>query len=131
MRTCRLSASALASSDNDPIATNANVDLTAGPNMMVVCTRGSNPSIAVDAGSLASGTLTLRAMSKSGGRLSYEVRSDSGLTQIRAESGSSVLTLGTISSERNQTIPIRGRIPAGQNVPVGSYNDAVIVTVNF
>jgi len=124
VRTCRLSASAY-----DPVVTNA--DLTAGANITVVCTRGSNPSIAIVVGSQTSVTPTLRAMSNGGGKLGYEIHKDSGLTQVGAESGRSVFHLGTFPSLRDQTSPLDGRIRARQNVPVQSHNDAVIVTVNF
>ena len=99
--------------------------------MTVVCTRGSNPSIAIGVGSQASVTPTLRAMSNGGGKLDYEIHKDSGLKQVGAESGSSVFRLGTFPSLRDQTAPLDGRIPARRNVPVESHNDAVIVTVNF
>jgi spore coat protein U-like protein len=29
------------------------------------------------------------------------------------------------------TLPVYGLIPAGQDVPVGSYNDFVVATINF
>jgi spore coat protein U-like protein len=126
VRTCRLSASAY-----DPVVTNTNADPTAGGNMTVVCTRGSNPSIAIGVGSQVSVTPTLRAMPNGGDKLGYEIHKDSGLTPVGAESGSSVFRLGTFPSLRDQTAPLDGRIPARQNVPVQSHNDAVIVTVNF
>ena len=99
--------------------------------MTVVCTRGSNPSIAIGVGSQVSVTPTLRAMPNGGDKLGYEIHKDSGLTPVGAESGSSVFRLGTFPFLRDQTAPLDGRIPARQNVPVQSHNDAVIVTVNF
>ena len=99
--------------------------------MTVVCTRGSNPSIAIGVGGQAPVTPILRAMSDGGGTLGYEIHKDSGLTQVGAESGSSIFRLSTIPSMRVQTAPLDGRSPARQNVPVESRNDTVIVTVNF
>jgi spore coat protein U-like protein len=99
--------------------------------MTVVCTRGSNPSIAIGVGSQDSVTPTLRAMPNGGDKLDYEIHKDSGLTPVGAESGSSVFRLGTFPSLRDQTAPLDGRTPARQSVPVESHNDAVIVTVNF
>jgi spore coat protein U-like protein len=127
VRSCHLSTSPLAIGNYEP--TNANINLTADANMAVVCTRGSNPSIAVGLGSQASVTLTLREMSNGGGKLGYEIHKNSGLAEVGAESGSIVFRLGTILLTRDQTVPV-SRIPGGQNVP-GRYNDAVIVTVNF
>jgi|SRR5215467_1084094 len=129
IRTCRLSASPLVFSNDGSTVPKANADLTADANMAVVCTRGSNPSIAVGLGSQASVTLPLRETSNGGGKLSYEIHKNSGLAEVGAEPGSIVFRLGTIPSTRDQTVPV-SRIPGGQNVP-GRYNDAVIVTVNF
>lgn len=129
IRSCRLSASPLVFNNDGSTVPKANANLPADANMAVVCTRGSNPSIAVGLGSQASVTLPLREMSNGGGKLGYEIHKNSGLAEFGAESGSIVFRLGTIPSTRDQTVPV-SRIPGGQNIP-GRYNDAVIVTVNF
>ena len=100
--------------------------------MTVVCTRGSNPSIAIGVESQVSVTPTLREMSNGGDKLGYEIHKDSGLTPVGAESGSSVFRLNTFPSLRDQAAPLDGRIPARQMMFLSeSHNDAVIVTVNF
>lgn len=70
-------------------------------------------------------------MSNGTDKLSYEIHKDSGMTQVWGDSGSGVLSLGSNSSARWQNIPVYGRIPRGQNIPVGIYTDTVRITVNY
>jgi spore coat protein U domain-containing protein, fimbrial subunit CupE1/2/3/6 len=130
VRSCSLSTTPLGSGNNDPIVTNANVDLTVGANISVACTRGSISSLAIAYGRHASRPVILHATTSGAAKL-YAIPKDSALTQVRAAPGSSILSLGTIPMMRDHTLPVHLRIPAGQNVSPGSDKNTVIVTVNF
>ena len=125
IRTCRVSSSALASNNNDLVITGTNIDLSAVAKITVVCTNGANLSVAIDAGSLAAGTLALGSILKGSEKLSYEIDKNSGSVRLRAGSPISGSTLGAIPSARNNTLPAR------ENLRVESSNAAVTFIVNF
>jgi spore coat protein U-like protein len=130
VRSCSLSNTPLGSGNNDPIVTNANVDLTGGANISVACTHGSISSLAIAYGGHASRPVILHATTSGGAKL-YVIPKDSALIHVGIGLGSSILSLGTIPTMGNHTLPVHLRIPAGQNVPLGSDKNTVIVTVNF
>jgi spore coat protein U-like protein len=131
MRTCRLSPNPLAFENYDPVVTNANTAPTASANMTVVCSRGSNPTILISVGTHPPATIALDAIPNGSPPLRYENQKDSGSMQAGPVSENRVISLGTIPSLGPKTVPAYGRVPAGQNVSAGSYNDTVTVTVNF
>ena len=118
VRSCSLSNTPIGSGNNNPIVTNANMDVMAGTNISVACTNGSILSIAIN------------ATTSGGAKLRYAPR-DLAMTHVGAGRESSIFTLGTIPTMRDHTLPVHLRIPAGQNVPPGSDKNTVIVTVNF
>lgn len=97
-----------------------------------------NTSITIDVkisqGSAAS--YTPRKMTKGANAISYNLFTDSGRTTIwgdgtggsgyLSDSGTVVVIVGF---SKNYTI--YGRIPAGQNISAGIYNDSVTVTFSF
>ena len=131
VRSCSLSHTPLGSGNNDPIVTNANVDLTGGANISVACTHGSISSLAIAYGDHASRPVILHVTTSGGAKLMYAIPKDSALTHVGAGLGSSIFSLDTIPSMLDHTFPVHLRIPAGQNVPPGSDKNTVIVTVNF
>jgi spore coat protein U-like protein len=131
VRSCSLATTPLTFGTYDPVGSNASADLRASTNVTVVCSPGATPTISVGSGIITPGMGTTRAMSSGSDKLSYQIYKDSGLTQVWTDSGSGVLSLGTVQSALPQTVPVYGRIPAGQNVSVGSYSDTVTVTINF
>ncbi len=131
VRSCSLATTPLVFGAYDPVGSNASADLRASTNVTVVCSPGATPTISVGSGSNTAGAGTTRAMSSGSDKLSYQIYKDSGLTQAWTDSGSGVLNLGTVRSALPQTVPVYGRIPAGQNVSDGGYSDTVTVTINF
>lgn len=131
VRRCSVSATPLAFGNYDPVTANATTNLQASASVTVVCTKGSNPTVGLSAGSNAPGPVALRAMASEGNKLSYEIAKDAAFTQAWSDSGSELYKIGTVSSLNPINIPVHGRIPAGQNVPEGNYTDSVTVTVNF
>lgn len=119
VRSCSLSNTPIGSGNNNPIVTNANVDVMAGTNISVACTNGSILSIAIN------------ATTSGGAKLRYAIPRDLALINAGAGLEDSIFTLGTIPTMRDHTLPVHLRIPAGQNVSLGSDKNTVIVTVNF
>ncbi|HEX9146749.1 MAG TPA: hypothetical protein VGA09_20955, partial [Candidatus Binatia bacterium] len=83
------------------------------------CTNGSILSIAIN------------ATTSGGAKLRYAIPRDLALINAGAGLENSIFTLGTIPTMRDHTLPVHLRIPAGQNVSLGSDKNTVIVTVNF
>jgi spore coat protein U-like protein len=119
----------------DPADTNNTAALDGAGSVTVRCTRGSNATIALNQGLNAAGasscTTPLRQMSDGGtSRLRYDLYSDSGRTVAWGCTGTNDVDQA-FTSLAPVTFDTFGRIPAGQDVPAGSYADTVTVTVTF
>lgn len=119
----------------DPASANNTTALDGAGSVTVRCTRGSNAAIALNEGlAPASGSACgtpLRQMSDAGAnRLRYDLYSDSGRTAAWGCSTTNDVDQA-FTSLAPVTFQTYGRIPAGQDVPAGSYADTVTVTVTF
>jgi spore coat protein U-like protein len=130
---CSISTASLDFGTYDPISANKTAPLDASVLITFVCTLGSDVTIRLGQGLHAAGgssdTVPLRRMSAGGTFLSYFLYTDSARTTVwgnTAETGIAPITTG-----ETQDVEAFGRIPAGQNVPAGSYTDTVVVSVNF
>lgn len=138
--TCTVSATGPAFGIYDPLKptpTFANGSVTA------TCTLNSGRSQTVtlvssySAGN--SGNFSSRSMLSGASVLSYNLYYDDAYTQIRGDgtggslTGSASLTLTRSNPTQTLTPPsvIYGRIPAGQDVPAGSYSDTIVITVTY
>jgi len=63
--------------------------------------------------------------------LNYNLYLDAGGTQIWGDGTGGTQQFAAVSNNNPVTITIFGRIPAGQDVTVGSYSDTIIATINF
>jgi spore coat protein U domain-containing protein, fimbrial subunit CupE1/2/3/6 len=118
-------------SSYDPIVGNASSDLDVNGTLTLTCTQGAVATIAMDTGANASHAIgTTRAMANGSNYLSYELYSDSGLSTVWGTGGSAV-TEPAAPSDAAVNYTVYGKVPAGQDVPAGSYSDTVNVTVNF
>lgn len=81
-----------------------------------------------------------RQLSAGSGLLRYDLYSDAARTQPWGDGGSSgaqvggsISTglLGLVCLQGSSNHTVYGRIPAGQNVPVGAYADQVVLTVAY
>ena len=84
--------------------------------------------------SMTSGTFNPRRMKRAGGTdlLDYNLFSTSSRTTIWGDGTSGTATVTTPSRVRSgkpATMNVYGRIPAGRDVPIGSYMDTLVVTV--
>jgi spore coat protein U-like protein len=115
--------------DYDFISANSASPLDGTGGVTVTCTSGYDATITLGQGNHPLGGSTdaqpLRQMSDGGANhLPYFLYQDAART---IEWGNSYETSVCTSGE----ISVYGRIPAGQNVPVGNYADVVVVTVNI
>ena len=127
---CSISApSTLAFGVYDPVVDNLSTDLDADTTVSVACTKNSSGVwVGLDLGANASGST--RRMANGGERLAYELYSDAARTTVWGN----VLATGvsyTPTSKDPVSISVYGRVPAGQDVGVGSYSDSVTATINF
>ena len=128
-KNCTVSTTALAFGSYDPVVANASADLDGTGGVTVACTRGATASIALGAGSNASGS-TRRMGDGSGNFLTYELFSDSGRSTVW-NTAAGALSLTAAPSRAPRDFTVYGRIAGNQDVPAGSYGDTVVATVNF
>lgn len=133
--TCVVSSSAAPFGNYSSLSGSA-VDTTA--NVQVVCSVlvvGLNVSYTIASSTGNAGSYTPRQMTFSSYALPYNLYTDAAYTQIwgNGTSGTNIISdsyvLALLSQTRNYTI--YGRIPAGQNVAPGAYNDTIVVTLTF
>ena len=97
----------------------------------VDCTNAdNNVSVTFSAG--ASGTFAARTMKKGAEALSYNIFAEASRTTVVGDGTSgSVYFFSAHPGNPPQTITLYGRIPALQDVSIGSYTDTVLASVNF
>jgi len=96
----------------------------------------SEHSVDVEIGAGLYGTIATRRMSSGAATLDYNLYTTTTRNIIWGDgtqgSVAQTLTSGSVSGgTRTFNAVIYGRIPALQNVPAGTYNDTLIVTVTF
>ncbi len=130
---CSLSSGGTASFGSyDAVTANATSPLTVDTSFQLQCTNGTNPYIMLSQGNYASSgstdALPIRNMSDGQGHLlNYQLYTTAGRTTI----WDNAVGLKQPATGLMQTIKVYGSIPAGQNVPVGSYLDTVVITVSY
>lgn len=130
---CTITAGALAFGAYDPIVANATTPLPGNATLTVTCTNGSPTTITLDQGLNPAGGSTnaapLRQMISGGNFLSYGLFQDNALTVTWGNTaGTGVAYTGTGVAG---SVTVFGVVPAGQNVPAGTYNDTVVATITF
>jgi spore coat protein U-like protein len=127
---CTVSTSSLSFGAYDPVAANAATPLDSTGSANVFCTAGTLATVSLDLGTHASGS-TRRMLSGVANFLNYEVYKDAARSVI----WNTVNTDSGTSTSKNVAINggflAYGRIPAGQDVTMGSYSDTLLVTVNY
>lgn len=97
----------------------------------VTCTNGTAYTVLLDDGTTLGGDFTARLMTDSTNTLEYNLYTTSGRTTVWGDSTGATATVGNTGDGTQQSLTVYGRIPASQNVPVGSYSDSVTATVSF
>jgi len=122
---CTVSTSGLNFGTYDVFST-VNDDITA--TITVNCTKNRSYSLSLSSGS---GTFGSRTLTVTVGSLTYNLFLDSTHLTIWGDGSSGTGTFSGVGTGANIGTPVYGRIPAKQNVHVGSYSDLITVTVTF
>jgi spore coat protein U-like protein len=110
--------------------TNSAVDLDAPvANIAVQCTRGSPFYISLDNGQ--NFNAGRRMTDGAGNFLGYQLFTEGTHTTPWANPSGTVTVNTAGAGLHPASIPVYGRIPAGQDVPVGTFTDTIVVTVTF
>ena len=112
----------------DPVGTNATAPLDADGSVTLACTRGTVALVGMNYGSNASGVI--RRMANGTSFLTYDLYLNS-QRSIRWVSPLIFFPGNQASSTAPRTLPVHGRIPQGQDVPVGAFADTVLVVATF
>jgi spore coat protein U-like protein len=124
---CSVTTTPLTFGDYDPSA-GANVDKTA--DLKVLCTTGTSFQVGLNAG-MTGASVGARKMTNGGVALNYGLYQDlSRQTNWGNTPGTDTPTAVTATAT-TATLTVYGRIPSGQNVLAGAYDDTVSVTVTY
>jgi len=128
---CTITTAAVGFPAYDPIVTHAAApdDSTSG-SVTITCTKGSATTIGLGLGANASGS-QMRMLNGTTNFLNYALYQDSGHATLWGNSGAGLLSPVAAPSKAPRTFTVYGRIPAGQDLPAGTYTDTVVATVNF
>jgi spore coat protein U-like protein len=130
---CTISAGTLAFGAYDPVSANATTAKDGAATLAVNCTNGSTATITLGQGSNADVASTdaapLRRAISGSDYLSYALFSDSGRTTAWGNTAGT--GAGYTGTGGSTNVTVYGRVPAGQNVPYGSYSDTVVTTITF
>jgi spore coat protein U-like protein len=127
---CRMTLTPLNFGNYDPLGVHGSVELDASANVTLTCTLDSVATIAIDQGQNQAGSLS-RRLSSGDQRLNYELYRDAARTQTWSTGPNAVRYVSTTGIASSNELTVYGRIPPGQDVAAGSYNDVVTATVNF
>jgi spore coat protein U-like protein len=113
--------------------------LTPAPNdstgSVVLLCSPSDKNIRVTLSPGSSGTYIARTLKQGSDQLLYNLFRDAARTIVWGDGsgGTSVLLVTNWTGGPNvsQTHPIYGRMPAQQDAAAGTYNDSIVVTINF
>jgi len=96
----------------------------------VSCDFGTIYNISLGQG--GSGTYSPRQMNNSeSGLLNYNLYIDGTYATIWGDGTGGTGTVGGTGTGGTQNYPVYGRAFAGQNVPVGTYTDSILVTIDY
>jgi len=130
---CTISTGNLAFGAYDSIGTNASAPLDNTGSVTTTCTTGSAVTIRLSQGdnaeALSSDAIPLRQMISGTDLLPYFLYSNAGRTTVWGNDASA--DVPDVGTGTTSLLTVYGRVPAGQNKPVGSYTDTVVAAVDF
>ena len=128
---CTISVTAVAFGTYDP---SSNTARDGTGTVRLDCRHNDDPSVTIGTG--VSGSYASRRMTNGGSQLQYNLYTTAARVSIWGNGLSGTLALvppitQSIGLRRIRESTIFGRIPARQNVRVGTYTDSMFVTVTF
>ena len=126
---CSLSSVAIAFGNYDPTSSTA---LDSAGSVVYRCV-ASDHNITITLSRGGGTSYATRRMVKATEQLFYNLYRDAARTVIWGDGtgGTQAYTLGNPPNNQDISVPIFGRITAGQNVSVGNYSDTITVTLIF
>lgn len=91
-------------------------------------------SVTIDLSTGTSGTYASRTLTRTGGggTLTYNLYFDAAHQTIWGNGAGGTVHYGPFLGVLSDVVlPVFGRIPAGQDIQVGSYSDVIVVTLNY
>ena len=107
----------------------ATVPNTNGIGNVTIYCKG-NPGMVVALSSGQSNTYSSRVMQNGVNQLNYNLYTSSARTNIWGDGSGGSITV-VIPGNGTTSLSIFGQIPAGQNLPAGTYTDVIIVMIDF
>ena len=129
LRSCDIETTALAFGVYDPVVLHAAQPLDRDASVAITCTKGTPATIGINDGS--NGTSGARYLASGTARLRYDLFRDGARTQRWGDGPADALLAGEAPSEAPRAFIVYGRVFSNQDVPVGTYSDSVVVTVEF
>jgi spore coat protein U-like protein len=107
--------------------------LDATGDVFVTCDSAVPYSITIDAGIHSGGNFGSRRMERIGGGdfLTYNIFRDPGRIEIWGDGSGSTFVQAAVSTGIESRFIAYGRLPAGQNVSIGTYTDSLSVLVEW
>jgi spore coat protein U-like protein len=99
----------------------------------VRCTQGAIVTIGIDTGAhpgAVAGSTRAMQLGATTNRLGYDFYHEGTFTTLWTNSGGGLYS-HTAVNNAPATVTIHGRVPGGQDVPAGTYDDIVVVTVTY
>lgn len=130
---CSVTATSVNFGIYNPLSSVAN-DSTGTVRVVCTLTVALPGSFTVDLSTGGSGSYAARKLRNGTSNLLYNLYTDTTHTQVWGNgTGGSVEVSRTFSGllAIDRSLTIYGRIAAGQNVPAGTYNDTILVTVTY
>lgn len=128
LKVCSVSANALAFGNYDPtLATDNDASTTA----VVTCTVGTSYQVGLNAGTSSGATVATRKMASGANLLNYGIYQNAARISNWGNTPGIDTPPATTASVTPDILTLYGRVPAGQNVPLGTYNDTITVAITY
>jgi spore coat protein U-like protein len=127
---CQATGATLDFGTYQPIGSHATAPLDSQTALSVYCTRKAVATIAMASGNFAVGAQR-RMRSDASDFLAYDLFSNSGMSVVWDGTNTVSATATSKFTPIGGGIPLYGRVPAGQDVSAGTYQDTVQAVVNY
>jgi spore coat protein U-like protein len=125
---CAVTANPLNFASYNPTAA---TPLDATTTLAVNCTVGTPFTVGLNAGTASGATVTTRRMTSGANALSYALYQEAARTNNWGNTPGTDTPAPVTAPVLPTSLTVYGRVPAGQNVPAGTYSDTITVTVNY
>jgi spore coat protein U-like protein len=115
----------------DPMVANASTELAQTSSFRMQCSSGTSAAVLLNQGlnpdAASTDAAPIRYMTNGAARLNYQLYTTAAHTAV----WDNVHGGAQVGNGQAQAVTIYGVIPAGQNVPPGTYTDTVIITLSY